>query len=216
MDDWTGSLDEGLTKIRDAMDSHVDHLSVKLQESASELESKLQDEIAALSQRYAEVESLVASQNEEAEKQQNRALETMTSLLLEMNQLRAKSHSELNRRLNASNEAGSQAMHDLGRVFAGSSSAITQQTQAFSRELGSLVRRVEAAKTNAVDKENAQAKAWEQTMREDTAQAKSKLEAALGECKQVSSTIGNGLSSGWWFDSANLLSHLTNHAPQSL
>ena len=178
------------------MDSHASQLSSKLHETAAELETRLQGEIAALSERYSEVESMVAQQNEEAEKQQTRALETMTSLLLEMNQLRSRNHSELNRQLNASNEAGTQAIHDLGRAYAASSASVTQQTQAFSRDLGQLVRGVEAVKEAAVGKENAQAKAWEQVIKDGSLQAKEKRDNVLGSCKQGTSAVNSKLSSG--------------------
>ncbi len=178
------------------MDSHASLISSKLHDTAAELEIKLQAEITALSERYNEVESMVALQNEEAEKHQTRAVETMTSLLLEMNQLRSRNHSELNRQLSVSNEAGAQAIHDLGRAYATSSASVAQQTQVLSRDLGQLVRGVAAVKEVAVGKENAQAKAWEQAIKDGSMQAKEKRDGVLVSCKQGTSAVTSKLSSG--------------------
>lgn len=172
-------------------------MTAKLNEAGAALEAKVQAEVACLAERYAEVEALVAHHSEEAEKQQTKALETMTGLLMEMVELRAKNHSELSRRLQGSNEASGIALRDIGRTLATTSSALQQQNQGLAKGLQQMVRSVESAKQLAVDKENAQTQAWQQTMRDNLDSAKVARHSELARCNQKSNAIGAKLGEGW-------------------
>ncbi|KAI9014182.1 kinesin-domain-containing protein [Hyaloraphidium curvatum] len=194
IEQWAEQIEEGASEIRVAMETHSASLQRKLNESAAEVEERLNQQFSLLSDQYAQVESLLARQAEEAERRQTEALQTINSLLLAMSEQRAKDHSELTRRLASSNENGMKAFQDVGRAFASTKAATEEQQRQLSAGIDRSVRALQAAKENAMGRENAQRAAWERAMVEGRAKASERRSADLASFTAMGGQLGGAVS----------------------